>query len=126
MLICFSYPPTCLPTHLNHPKHSGWEEYLQRVFNRYSQLRSKKDGSLPKPHWAKWQASWVDGLAPYIKEVRLIILSSSCHPQTYTHTHAPTHVPTHPRTHLPTDVPTHPPAHPPNRCTRSKWTSCGQ
>jgi len=33
-------------------------------------MRSKKDGSLPKPHWAKWDSRWVPGLVDYIKEVR--------------------------------------------------------
>lgn len=45
----------------------GWEEYIGRVFNRWRQMRSKKDGSLPKPHWAKWDSRWIPGLAPYIK-----------------------------------------------------------
>lgn len=45
----------------------GWEEYVNRVFNRWRQMRSKKDGSLPRPHWAKWDARWIPGLAPYIK-----------------------------------------------------------
>lgn len=52
------------------PFSTGWEEYIQRVFARWSQMRSKKDGSLPKPHWAKWDSRWVPGLVDYIKEVR--------------------------------------------------------
>ncbi|KAM3567348.1 hypothetical protein VYU27_010504, partial [Nannochloropsis oceanica] len=49
----------------------GWDEFLQRVFARWSQMRSKKDGSLPKPHWAKWDSRWVPGLLDYIKKVNI-------------------------------------------------------
>ncbi len=30
-------------------------------------MRSGKDGSLPRPHWAKWDARWIPALVPYIK-----------------------------------------------------------
>ena len=43
---------------------------MQRVFARWRQIRGKKDGSFPKPHWAKWDSRWIPGLLPYIKEVR--------------------------------------------------------
>lgn len=47
----------------------GWEEYAQRVFNRWRQIKNKKDGSTPKPHWAKWDERWTPDIYPYIKEV---------------------------------------------------------
>ena len=31
----------------------GWEEFCQRVLQKFSTIRSKVDGSLPKPHWGK-------------------------------------------------------------------------
>lgn len=31
----------------------GWEEFCQRVLTKFSTIRSKVDGSLPKPHWGK-------------------------------------------------------------------------
>lgn len=31
----------------------GWEEFCQRVLDKFSTLHSKVDGSLPKPHWGK-------------------------------------------------------------------------
>ena len=47
----------------------GWEEYLQRVFRRWKEIRNKKDGSRPKPHWAKWDKDWTPEVVPYVKEV---------------------------------------------------------
>ncbi|EKU23116.1 fad-linked oxidoreductase [Nannochloropsis gaditana CCMP526] len=47
---------------------TGWEEYLKRVMARWTQIRSK-DGSLPKPHWAKWYKDWTPEVIPYIKQV---------------------------------------------------------
>lgn len=35
---------------------------------RWVNIRSK-DGSRPKPHWAKWDAEWTPEVIPYIKEV---------------------------------------------------------
>ena len=59
------YPPS-LPPLL--PPTAGWEEYLGRVMARWTKIRSK-DGSLPKPHWAKWDKEWTPQIIPYIKEV---------------------------------------------------------
>lgn len=55
--------PTHIPSH--HPT-AGWEEYLKRVMRRWVNIRSK-DGSRPKPHWAKWDAEWTPEVIPYIK-----------------------------------------------------------
>jgi len=45
---------------------AGWEEYLKRVMRRWVNIISK-DGSRPKPHWAKWDAEWTPEVIPYIK-----------------------------------------------------------
>jgi hypothetical protein len=63
------FPPHSrrLYTYNGHVRADGWEEYIGRVFDRWRQMRSTKDGSLPRPHWAKWDARWIPGLVPYIK-----------------------------------------------------------
>lgn len=56
-------------TDLTHLPPDGWNEYVQRLFRRWSQIRNREDGSRPRPHWAKWDPAWVPEMVPYVKEV---------------------------------------------------------
>jgi hypothetical protein len=51
------------------PPTDGWDEYVQRLFRRWSQIRNRDDGSPPRPHWAKWDRAWVPEIVPYVKDV---------------------------------------------------------
>jgi hypothetical protein len=44
---------------------AGWRRYAELFLERLSTIRSKKDGSIPKPHWAK--NNWAPQLTSYIK-----------------------------------------------------------
>ena len=47
----------------------GWEEFCQRVMDKFATIRSAVDGSLPKPHWGKVNVNWTPKLPAYTKMV---------------------------------------------------------
>ncbi|TFJ85852.1 hypothetical protein NSK_002672 [Nannochloropsis salina CCMP1776] len=46
----------------------GWGEFCRRVLAKFATIKTKKDGSLPKPHWGKVNKDWTPNIAAYTRQ----------------------------------------------------------